>query len=320
MPSPVKLLIIDDDPEYLDLLVALLANYSTQFQVDTASSFEDGRQSIALNEHDIYVSDYSLDNRHTGLEYLAYATEQRKPLIVITADDRTIIGDTAIRSGACDFVMKQEITAPLLFRILRNSLERHQRLMDIVAHQEKLAAQLSVDPLTGLATRAHIRHQVESSLMQSRSSTGALLYIDLDGFKPVNDRYGHAAGDQILQLVAQRFIANVHAHDIVARLGGDEFLIYLNTVENGEAFEHTVKRIAGQLLIELAHPYSVVPPAQSTSIRLHISASIGIIHTPHQNRTYRELLHCADLAMYEAKSAGRNQYKVFTEDLLSRPA
>jgi len=157
------------------------------------------------------------------------------------------------------------------------------------------------DLLTNLPNRGLLLDRVEHALQLSRrrGSRLALLFVDLDGFKPVNDRFGHAAGDAVLIDFAQRLSGCVRASDTVARLGGDEFAILLEDVR-----VHEVHSACARILTALSSGADVA------GHQLSLSASIGVAFGE-ANDTSESLLRNADLAMYEAKSRGKNQYVVY---------
>ncbi len=155
------------------------------------------------------------------------------------------------------------------------------------------------DLLTGLANRHRFQDQLEHELMRAGRTQQplALMYIDLDGFKGVNDRLGHHAGDSLLQQVAGRLRECVRETDTVARLGGDEFAIILPDLRELAI----VDRIGHKVLARLQQPFELDGQVA------RISASIGVALWPTDGRTPTELIHHADRAMYEAKRLGRNQ-------------
>lgn len=157
----------------------------------------------------------------------------------------------------------------------------------------------SRDPLTGLANRHRFQEQLDHELLRAPRTGGAvgLMYIDLDGFKAVNDHLGHHAGDALLQQVAARLRECVRATDTVARLGGDEFAIILPVLHQAQDAVH----IGEKLLARLAEPYALDADIA------RISASIGFALHPLDGRNATELIHGADRAMYEAKRHGRNR-------------
>ncbi|SHN47641.1 diguanylate cyclase domain-containing protein [Cryptosporangium aurantiacum] len=167
--------------------------------------------------------------------------------------------------------------------------EREQQLHHLAFH----------DPLTGIANRALLYDRLTHALLtQSRSGHRiALLYIDLDGFKAVNDQLGHHAGDTVLRAVADRLCASVRAADTVARLGGDEFAILLEGCTTTDAARVTAERVIAE----------VRAPIDLAGTPAHVSASIGIA-VSHPGDTADDLVRVADAAMYSAKDAGKNRY------------
>jgi diguanylate cyclase (GGDEF)-like protein len=157
------------------------------------------------------------------------------------------------------------------------------------------------DTLTGLANRALFDEIFTHQLAICRRTNRylAIVYIDLDGFKPVNDTHGHAVGDEVLRMVAERLKHSIRESDLAARLGGDEFaLVLVNTGQDA------AQALALQLMDALSVPYPV------GSLKLEISASIGIAGYP-ESGTVREALSLrADEAMYRAKAAGKRRYAV----------
>jgi diguanylate cyclase (GGDEF)-like protein len=130
----------------------------------------------------------------------------------------------------------------------------------------------------------------------------ALLFIDLDGFKPVNDSFGHDAGDLLLKAVARRLLTCVRGTDTVCRHGGDEFIILLADADNVEG----AATCANKVKAALAAPFSM------ESQEVQVTASIGIASFPEHATDAATLLRCADAAMYQAKAAGRNTYQLFS--------
>lgn len=157
------------------------------------------------------------------------------------------------------------------------------------------------DVLTGLANRALLKEVLDQRLpLSERNSTClSVLYVDLDGFKKINDEHGHSTGDKLLQAVAHRFTCEIRKSDFIARLGGDEFAIVLYDTPVTEA-EH----VAGLLIASLSAPYQI------GNLTVQISASIGIAGFPDSGLTSKALLHRADNAMYVAKAAGKGRVMV----------
>jgi diguanylate cyclase (GGDEF)-like protein/PAS domain S-box-containing protein len=162
------------------------------------------------------------------------------------------------------------------------------------------------DALTNLPNRALLRDRVEQSIAGAHREGGelALLFLDLDHFKNINDSLGHAAGDEILKELASRLMSPLREMDTVGRLGGDEFLIVLPGA-SADAAAH----VAQKLLMESRQPFFLESRA------LTVTPSIGIALYPKDGLTFDELLKAADTAMYRAKGGGRNAYRFYTQDM-----
>jgi diguanylate cyclase (GGDEF)-like protein/PAS domain S-box-containing protein len=170
--------------------------------------------------------------------------------------------------------------------------------------REKIAAELHFlanhDALTGLPSLRLCKDRLDQSLAEARRNrqTSAVMFLDLDGFKQINDRYGHEFGDRVLRETAERITAEIRETDTVARIGGDEFVIILSSLpENNIA-----NRIARSLVESIARPIDV------DSVEIAVSASIGISLYPENGVTAEELIRSADKAMYRIKRAGKNSF------------
>lgn len=162
---------------------------------------------------------------------------------------------------------------------------------------------LNKDPLTGLVTRpgfeARLRHRI------GRDRHFSVLFLDLDGFKDVNDSYGHQTGDRLLQEVARRLKQSVRAHDLCCRWGGDEFTVMLEGDQRRQELVCTAQRI----LHSLSHPTTI------DGVVLRISASLGVASYPTDGQDMASLLCCADRAMYRAKFHGGARLRFFDRQL-----
>ncbi|HEX5393441.1 MAG TPA: GGDEF domain-containing protein [Rhodocyclaceae bacterium] len=204
---------------------------------------------------------------------MAEGRQPLRPLVVVRPDE---VGD---------------LTAG--FNYLLAKLQEREASLARLAHQ---------DPLTGLPNRAAFLERLEQTMALARrqQSRAALLFIDLDRFKPVNDAHGHEAGDQVLQEVALRLRSSVRQTDLVGRLGGDEFLVLLSDVDSSES----VTRIAQKCIDAMATPFHL------GELTFSIGASVGIAIFPDHGRSGAELIARADAAMYDAKNKGRNTYRI----------
>ncbi len=182
-------------------------------------------------------------------------------------------------------------------------------LTDITGRRRAEAKVLQLarhDALTGLSNRAVFRQQLEeAALLTAAGRSFAVLMIDLDRFKPVNDTHGHAVGDLLLKLVAERLRATVRSGDIIGRLGGDEFAVIqmgANQIEQAESLARRITR-------ELCQPYSI------DGQTITIGASVGISLAPLHGKLGQDLLHAADLALYSVKALSRGSYAVFNNKM-----
>jgi diguanylate cyclase (GGDEF)-like protein/PAS domain S-box-containing protein len=173
--------------------------------------------------------------------------------------------------------------------------------------QERLTHLANVDVLSGLPNRGRVRQLLGEALRQATTGNVpcAIMFLDLDGFKPVNDTFGHPKGDAVLQAVAKRLCDQVGPDGHVGRMGGDEFAIVLGDAQS----RHKVEQLADGIIKSIAEPYMI----DQTEIR--IGVSVGCAFGPIDGATVDDLILKADLALYEAKGAGRGVVKYFSSEL-----
>ena len=185
-----------------------------------------------------------------------------------------------------------------------DKLDPYIRAADDAYFKVEIKRLAMTDPLTGLANRNEYNRRLDEMAKQALrfNRQFALMQIDLDKFKPVNDTYGHPVGDAVLQHVAKELLSSCRDVDIVARLGGDEFSIILNGVDNPDDVSISAKRIIEKLSV----------PIGIEDYRIQIGASIGISSYPNASKDIEELIRMADEALYLSKNEGRNTYRVYS--------
>jgi len=428
---PVKVLLIDDDEEDFILTRYIFDEFKdNQFRLDWLDNFDDGLRAVREDRHDIYLVDYRLGER-TGLELLraAIGAGCTAPVILLTGQGDKEIDFQAMQAGAADYLVKGELTAPLLERAIRYSL-KHARSLEEIQNSEakfrsviqsasdaivltdsegkitlwnkaaemifgyrekeivgfpystimgakyahkamsaglqytlenimpfdgkiiesigrrkdgsefplelsgsvwrtsegvyytgilrditarraaetRLFHEATHDSLTGLPNRAlftTILENVIGEISRDESRKFAVLFLDLDRFKVINDGLGHVIGDKLLIALAERLESCVRPGDVVSRFGGDEFTILLKNITDCES----VTEIAERLQTRLAQPFMI------DSFEVFTSASIGIILSDVSHDNPESFLRDADTAMYRAKETGKARYEIFNRTM-----
>jgi diguanylate cyclase (GGDEF)-like protein len=306
MPSETDILnaailIVDDLEANVQLLEQMLrgAGYLR------ISSTRDPHSVCALhsaNHYDLILLDLRMPGMDgfqvmEGLKEIE--TDGYMPVLAVTAQPTHKL--RALQSGAKDFVSKPFDLAEVLMRVhnmvevrlLHKAARSHSKIMESLALN---------DPLTGLANRRLLADRMSMALVHARrnKSSMALVCLDLDGFKRINDTLGHGAGDVLLKMVAGRLVSAVRAEDTVARLGGDEFILLLWHV-SGADYAATA---ALRAIEAVSRPYEI----ENTTVNITTSAG-GSIYPDH-GEDADSLIKSADLALYEAKAAGKNAYRL----------
>ena len=294
-----KILVVDDSPDNVDLMLEILrdAGYT-----NVTATMRPAQVCPLHQEHcyDLILLDLQMPELN-GFQVMKGLKEIEHggylPVLALTAQPSFKIA--ALEAGARDFISKPFDLMEVHKRI-HNMLEvrlLYKELAQYSKQQQELALH---DPLTGLPNRRLLEDRIEHTLQQSARSRGksAILYLDLDGFKAINDSYGHGYGDDILKMVAARLGSVSRKEDTVARIGGDEFVIVLgNLAGKGDAREPAAK-----LIEVISEPYFI------NDLTLRLSTSIGIAIYPDDASSVESLLGTADTALYEAKRAGKNRF------------
>lgn len=292
------LLLIDDDRLQARMVQQQLKAFRRdQFEMEWAATFEDGLERLLSDEHEVCLLDFQLGERD-GLELIQQAKEAgcTVPIVFLTAESSSDIDIRAMNAGAMDYLVKGEISASTLERSIRYAL----KLASTLAELNRLATH---DELTGLLNRRELDRILSEEADRSArfGRPFSLVMLDLDHFKSVNDKYGHAAGDQVLQETARRISGLLRKTDRIARFGGEEIAVLLI-----ELAEDAAAEVADRLVAEVrSTPYLL---KDGTSLQITISA--GLASLSHVAATADELMTAADAALYRAKSTGRDRLEV----------
>lgn len=324
--TQLKLLIVEDDVDQLDLMRETLEDH---FGRGTVVGVSTGNAAVTqdLAKFDMILSDYNLPDC-TGIELLEKIKAVcNTPVIMVTGENVGRIAIDAIKRGATDYVVKTGdylFTIPLMVQknltvakvmrendSLRQSLE--QALSDVKDKNAQLEKSLqrveelaATDPLTGLYNRRHFSRVLDQLFAEAQryGKDLACVMIDMDGFKPLNDTYGHQVGDQLLVMAGKVISANMRRMDVAARYGGDEFVLLL---------PHASEQDAAQAAERIREEYRTASagllkrPAGMT-----MSIGIGSL-TRNKPSGGDELIAMADAALYSAKEAGRDRIITTTD-------
>jgi len=307
----LNILIVEDNEQDFLVIKALLDKiYGSALKLRWADS-----SATALDILDSKTEDFFdicfVCNKHGSTEGLTLVLKIRNdnmckaPIIFITSRDDIEIDKLAMIAGAADYLVKQNITERELERAARyaiNKRKSEKRIEHLAFH----------DPLTGLPNRHLLQDRLEQVVtrIKRHKGFGALMFLDLDNFKNINDSLGHSVGDQLLQEIASRLKACGRAEDTVARLGGDEFVILLPDIGNDT--QHAIggaQAVSEKILKSLAETVVV------DRTELHITTSIGVTIIDAESQSVDTVLRQADTAMYEAKALGKDSCSFFAPQM-----
>lgn len=298
-----RVLLVQEDPRAAlmlgDMLRAVwtrgLVVSHTQHVVDAAQELADHGATCVLL--DVPAEQAPL----SALEELAAASPST-PIIVLSEEADDEFGIAAVKAGAQDHLLKGDLNAAVLGRAVRYAVERKRS-------EVQLALQALHDPLTALPNRALFVDRVSVALDRSRrtGSPVVVMFLDVDDFKQINDTLGHAAGDQLLTVLADRFRALMRPMDTVARFGGDEFTFLFEGIEDEQEAGLLAQRIRHAACLPL--PLGEAPAS--------VSASVGVTIVSDPEISIDDIISHADSAMYRAKDNGGDRVEVF-EDMITR--
>ncbi|MEA3154265.1 MAG: hypothetical protein QOK44_1854, partial [Betaproteobacteria bacterium] len=301
MSEIFNVLLIEDNPGDARLLQEMLAEEPVApFRLHCADRLSRGMEMLSAGKVELLLLDLSLPDSH-GLETFAkvYAHSPKVPIIVLTGNDDRALALSAVKAGAQDYLFKGSLERELLVRSMQYSIERKR-------YQEELEHHANYDALTGLPNRNLLHDRLKQAVFAQRNvHPVAVVFLDLDHFKIINEGLGHSQGDKLLATIAERLHATVRDGDTVARLGGDEFVLILNDQTKEDVIFRAMQRILGK----------VSEPMTIGDQELCITCSAGVSIYPQDGADVDTLLKNADAAMYRAKERGRNTFQFYTSEM-----
>lgn len=304
----MDILLVDDDKVDRAVITRTLKKSNLSFHITEAVTVDQGLKLYSEKSFDVVLLDYNLPLRD-GIEMIVEIRNEPKDsstaIVMMSTSEDEELALECIKAGAQDFLIKSEISETKLRRAILHSTTRHNLEKKLFETYQKVKTLAETDALTGLANRYFFDESLKLALKNNRrdNQTLALLLLDLDNFKLINDNFGHDVGDVFLKKTVTTIKSCLRGNEIFARLGGDEFAITLINLESSEQAIIVAQRIIN----------AMQEPLEIASTLIHSTVSIGIALHPDNSKSSEELFKYADIAMYRAKKWGRNQ-TCFFED------
>lgn len=287
----VKILIVDDEKISLMMTEHIL---SSQYQTICALSGQEALTLYRQERPDMIVSDLRMPgmNGYELLESLQKEFHETIPVMFMTADNDDHAEAKAFESGAAEFIRKP-FRADVLLKRVSNIIKTRETI-------KGLTHAAVTDPMTGLLNKASFQAELQTMLGRT---PGALMIIDLDSFKPVNDIYGHDKGDAILIRFAEILRSAIRQNDLAGRAGGDEFIAFCQNITDETVIAEKASYINENLLSSAAE-------LLGEDISIPLGASIGCVFTPEEGTAFQDLFQKADKALRSVKQNGKHGYAV----------
>lgn len=300
-----SILLVEDNPGDVRLVEELLrAAWVVAGSINHVSSVEDAIGHVAKDVPACILLDLSLPDAQ-GLGTLERVRDAHPsvPIVVLTGTDDEAQAVQAVQEGAQDYLIKGQVDGHLLGRAIRYAIER--KFAEV-----QLSHQALHDPLTGLANRALLMERLAQALARTerRPSSVAVLFLDIDRFKTINDNFGHEVGDSVLACIGDRLRKALRPEDMASRFGGDEFVVLCEDLEDDRHVVTIAKRIGRSI----SEPISLEAGEVVVTTSIGIAAARGIRDRP------EVLLRDADAAVYRAKERGRDRFEFFDQRMRAR--
>jgi diguanylate cyclase (GGDEF)-like protein len=294
----MKILLVEDDADDAEFLRLSLAQHNRSAHVTSTGRIGDAVAALDNGEFDVVLLDLNLPDGR-GVECVERIQEAapHAPIVVLSGHGDEDYAVEILNRGVQDYLVKWEGDGRIILRAIRYAIERKRA-------EVKLNYLARYDPLTRIPNRQYLCEQLAQATTRALRGgrTMALLSLDLDRFKTVNETLGHEAGDVLLREAVQRLTSSVRDGDLLARLGGDEFAVLLEDVEGPLEVEAVARSIGSAFQKSF----------QVGGREVSVTVSVGITVCPVDSIDPVALLNNADIAMYQAKEQGRNTFKFFT--------
>ena len=230
------------------------------------------------------------------------------PVIVLTATNSSDVQADVYELGANDFLIKPIDPKTALFRI-QNLLKSKHRIASLIKEYDDFKFKSKIDEMTGLLNKSATIKLITDTLKEHSNGLHALMAVDIDNFKAINDVYGHTVGDHTISIVASVMASQFEKTDIAGRIGGDEFVLFVRDIESRKYVYEKAQKIV-----------DIISAKENMSIPEDVTISIGIVFTDGTEKDYTELFAKADEALYESKHAGKSCYSEYGVKLDGRKA
>ena len=297
--NKIEIVVIDDNLADIEKISRLLSKISSDYTVTSFTEADRGLDYCKKNKINCVLVDFQIPGSD-GFEIINKLNEynQNIPVIMLTAQGNESIATKAMKLGAFDYIVKSQVSGRAIATSIKHAIQDSIYAKNVSKHSMELKRKAMTDPLTGLYNRNYLFDNLSKLLISRKSSPAsyAILFIDLDKFKIINDTYGHEFGDKVLINIAERILECLRSSDYAIRLGGDEFIIVLNNLTSKKNALIAASRIHKNLQKPIKIKYTF----------LKVDSSIGIVVDDGTSFTeVGEVIKKADLAMYEAKRGKR---------------
>ena len=293
----MRLLLLEDNIDAAASLAEALTYLDDNYEIRRVTQLKDAERVVQDEPLEAALIDLTLpdaDGCDAAVSLRRLAPDL--PLVALTGKDFEAVALELVRIGVQDFLQKGNTSVQRIHQALQLAVERNRQ-------EAALRRQACFDALTGVLNRAELYRQLAKAISHASRGVyrGAVMVIDVDDFKTINDGYGHQAGDAVLKDVASRLSAVARAGDSLGRIGGDEFVLILEGLRSREDAAAAARKASETTSYELKFDGRFVP----------VSTSIGVAVFPDQADTSESLLELADRAMYAAKRKGKRQFCFF---------